>query len=138
MTNEMKSSRKWELLPKKIFRNEVSFHIEACGDIIIKILPTHLEITIDSNISVTENECQICKEVYVQIDKSMKIATTLYKKCEFFFTFYCTLAKCKGNPHPAVIEWDGNIPSSLRCKIWNKSGSLPIGYQLWNIQRKGT
>ena len=131
MTNEIKSSRKWELLPKKIFRNEVSFHVEACGDITIKVLPTHLEITIDSD-DETDYE-----ETYIQIVKSMKIATTLYKKCEFFCTFYCTLAKCKSNPHPAKIEWKHNVPSKLRCKVFNKSGSLPSGYELWNLQRKG-
>ena len=128
MTNEMKSSRKWELLPKKIFRNEVTFHVEACGDITIKVLPTHLEITIDSD-DETDYE-----EAYIQIVKSMKIATTLYKKCEFFCTFYCTLAKCKSNPHPAKIEWKHNVPSRLR---YNKNGSLPSGYELWNLQRKG-
>jgi hypothetical protein len=131
MTNEMKSKRKWELLPKRIFRNEVSFHIEASGDITIKMLPTHLEITIDSD-DATE-----CEEAYIQISKSMKIATTLYKKCEFFYTFYCTLDKCKKNPHPARIEWKYNVPSKLRCKVLNKSGKLPKGYKFWNLQKKG-
>ena len=137
MTNEMKSSRKWELLPKRIFRNEVSFHIEACGDVTIKMLPTHLEITIDFHTNVTESECHICTEVYLQITKSLKIVTTLYKKCEFFCTFYCTLTKCKTNPHPGVIEWNQKVPSRLRCKVLNKSGDLPNGYKLWNLQRKG-
>ena len=131
MTNEMKSNRKWELLPKRIFRNEVSFHIEACGDITIKVLPTHLEITIDSDDGTD------CEEAYTQISRSMNIATTLYKKCEFFYTFYCTLDKCKKNPHPARIEWKHNVPSKLRCKILNKSGRLPKGYKLWNLQKKG-
>ena len=137
MTNEMKSSRSWELLPHKIFRNQVSFHIEACGDITIKVLPTHLEIAVDSDVDITETESQTCKEVYIQIAKSMKIVTCLYKKCEYFWTFYCTLAKCKTHPHPAVIEWNCNIPVKLRCKLLNESGGLPKGYELWNIQRKG-
>ena len=140
MTNEMKSNRSWELLPDKIFRNQVSFYVEARGDITIKVLPTHLEITVDSDVDLAEtgcNESQTCEEVYMQIAKSMKIVTSLYKKCEYFWTFYCTLVKCKTNPHPAVIEWNHNVPFKLRCKVFNKSGGLPKGYELWNIQRKG-
>ena len=140
MTNEMMSTRRWELLPSKIFRNQVSFYIEDCGDMTIKALPTHLEFTINSA-EITETDCsesEIHKEVYTQIAKCMKIVSSLYGKYDFYWTFYCTLPECQTNPHPAIIEWNRhNAPSRLRCKIFHNSGVLPRGYKSWNIQ-KGT
>jgi GTPase SAR1 family protein len=141
MTNEMKSTKRWELLPSKIFRNQVSFYVEDCGDMTIKVLPTHIEFAVDSVEEITEtnsSESEIHEEVYTQIDKCMKIITSLYKKYEFRWTFYCSLAECQPHPHPAIIEWNRqNAPSRLRCKVFNKSGVLPRGYKLWNILRKG-
>ncbi len=143
MTNEMKSTKKWELLPSKIFRNQVSFYIEDCGDMTIKILPTHIEFAIDSAEEIIDSETDIGEsdlheEVYTQISKCMKIITSLYKKYKFYWTFYCTLAECQTHPHPAIIEWNRhNTPFRLRCKVYNKSGILPRGYKLWNLLRKG-
>ena len=141
MTNEMKSSRYWELLPSRIARNQVTFYIEACGDVTIKVLPTHIEIAVDFAEDITETDCcesETHEEAYSQIVKCMKIVSSLYKKCEYYWTFYCTLAECQSHPHPAVIEWNcNNAPSRLRCKVLKRSGSLPRGYKLWNIQRKG-
>ena len=142
MTNEMKSAKKWELLPSKIFRNQISFYIEDCGDMTIKVLPTHIEFSIDSaEITDSEIDCyesEIHEEVYTQIAKCMKIVTNLYKKYQFYWTFYCTLAECQSHPHPAVIEWNcRNAPSRLRCKVFNQSGVLPRGYKLWNILKEG-
>ena len=142
MTNEMMSTKRWELLPLKIFRNQVSFYIEDCGDITIRVLPTHIEFTVDSTEEITEtdsSESEIYEEVYTQITKCMKIITSLYMKYEFHWTFYCTLAECQTHPHPAIIEWNrNNAPSRLRCKVFNKSGVLPRAYKLWNILREGT
>ena len=148
MTNEMNSKKSWYLLPRKISRNQVSFSIEAYGDITLKILPTHLEISLDpeednlemeneNSESGTEDSKKLtCEEAYTQISKCMKIVTSLYKKCEYFWTFYCTLSECKTIPHPAVIEWSRNQPSKLRCKISDKRTHLPKGYKIWNIQKK--
>ena len=159
MTNEMKSNQHWELLPRKIFRNQVSFRIEAMdGDITLKILPTHLEISLDleeffrirqrrGNLSsdIADENLQTelhktCEEAYKQIDKCMEdITTSLYRKCEYFWTFYCGLPECKIPRHPAVIEWDSlDKPKKLRCEI---SESLertdpPKDYEMWNIQKK--
>ena len=141
MTNEMKSMKIWELLPHRILRNQVSFYIEDCGDITIKVLPTHIEVAVDSAEDIAETDCsesETHEEVYTQIAKCMKIVTSLYKKCDFYWTFYCTLPECQTHPHPAMIEWNrNNAPSRLRCKVLKKSGVLPRGYKLWNIQRKG-
>lgn len=140
MTNEMMSTKRWELLPSQIFRNRVTFYIEDCGDMTIKVLPTHLEFAIDSA-EIAETDCsesEIHEEVYTQIAKCMNIVKSLYNKYEFYWTFYCTLPECQAHPHPAIIEWNReNAPSRLRCKIFNKSGVLPRDYKLWSIQRKG-
>ena len=157
MTNEMKSSQRWCLLPHKIFRNQVSFRIEAYGNISLKILPTHLEVSLDpeensfdiadseddSSESETEDLKKLtCKEAYTQIDKCMEIITTsLYRKCEYFWTFYCRLSECKTlrHMHPAVIEWNyQNKPTKLKCTISEslECTRLPKGYKMWNIQRK--
>ena len=151
MTNEMGSKNRWYLLSHKIFKNQVSFGIEAYGDVTLKILPTHLEIALDPEEDCSEvvdpeeesseSESDIstklaCEEAYTQIDKCMKIVTSLFKKCEYFWTFYCTLTKCKTLRHPAMIQWNRNQPSKLRCKISDKCTRLPKGYKIWNIQKK--
>ena len=140
MTNEMKSNRRWELLPDKIYRNQVSFYVERCVDVTLKLLPTHLEITVDSTEDVTEEEMTetevTCREAYTQISKCMKIVTSLYRKCEYYWTFYCTLTECQTHPHPAAIEWDRNRPYKLRCKVSNKRFRLLKGHKVWNIQKK--
>ena len=137
MTNEMKSSMSWELLPDKLFRNQVSFHIVARHDVTLKALPTHLEITLDPEADITESKTKMtCEEAYTQISKSMKIVTKMYKKCKYFWTFYCKRAECKPHPHPAAIEWDSSSSFELRCKIAKKCAGPPKGYEIWNIQKK--
>ena len=137
MTNEMKSSKSWELLPDKISRNQVSFHIVARHDVTLKVLPTHLEITLGPEADITESKTKMtCEEAYTQISKSMKIVTKMYKKCEYVWTFYCTWAECKPHPHPAAIEWDSSSSFELRCQITKKCASPPKGYEIWNIQKK--
>ena len=66
----------------------------------------------------------------------MKIVASLYKKCEYFWTFYCTLAECKTLQHPAEIKWSHNKPHKLWCKMSYKRTHLPNGYKIWNIQKK--
>jgi hypothetical protein len=154
MTNEMKN-QSWDLLPHKIFRNQVSFRIEAYDNITLKIFPTHLEVSLDpeedssdtadsqdeSSESETEDSKKLtCAEAYTQIDKCMEVITTsLYRKCEYFWTFYCRLPECKTLQHPAVIEWDyQNKPTKLKCTISesHKRTRLPKGSKMWNIQKK--
>ena len=157
MTNEMNSNQRWCLLPHKIFRNQVSFRIEAYGNISLKILPTHLEVSLDpeedsfdaadSEDNSSESEMEdlkklTCEEAYTQIDKCMEVITTsLYRKCEYFWTFYCRLPECKTlrHMHPAMIEWNcQNKPTKLKCTISEslERTRLPKGYKMWNIQKK--
>ena len=132
MTNELMSELPWELLPNRIFRNQVSFGIKAYGDITLKILPTHLEIFLDSNNDITESESSVtCLEAYTQINESMKLVTSQLNKCRYFWGFYCTLDECQAHPHPAKIEWLGSSPSKLKCTITYKRGGLPRGYEVY-------
>ena len=76
MTNEMKSKRRWTLLPDRIYKNQVSFGIQAYGDVILRILPTHLEVCLDSETDTTESESKVtCQEAYMQIKEGMKVVT---------------------------------------------------------------
>ena len=138
MNNGMKSSKNWELLPNRIFRNQVSFSIEAYGDVMLRKFPTHLEIMLDSDTKTAgKKELQAtCEEAFAQICKSMKLVTNLHKKCKYLWTFYCTLTECKSEPHPSVVEWRGSHPFRLRCKVYNRRTHLPSGYKIWNIQKK--
>ena len=137
MTNEMKSKKKWKLLPHKIYRNQVSFHVQACGVITLKILPTHLEISIESKEDTNIGDSKItCEEACRQIENCMKILTSQSIRCKYFWGFYCTVAGCEADPHPAEIEWNGNIPKQVWCMVSFKRGDLPKGHEIWNIQRK--
>ena len=129
MTNEMKSEFPWELRPKKIFRNQVSFSIEAYGDVTLKFFPTHIEISIDTDDDITKEELSTtCTEACTQIKQCMKVVSSQFSNCPYFLSFYCTLEECQTHPHPAKIEWRGSNPSRLKCKIMDKRGRLPTGY----------
>ena len=144
MTNEMKSKRRWNIIPNRIFRNQVSFAIEALDIITLRILPTHLEICYDSerdSVHVVSKESNLtkrtCEVACMQIMKGMSTITSQCKECDYFFVgFYCTLDECQTHEHPAELEWDGENPSMLSCKVANRRGNLPKGYDIWNLQKK--
>ena len=147
MTNEMKSKRCWNIIPNKIFRNEVSFAIQACGNIAMRILPTHLEISYvpeaESTGVVSEEDSEeeelmkkTCEMAYMQIKKGMSTVTSQCMECNYYFGFYCTLDTCQGHKHPAQLEWDGKDPFKIVCKVANKRGNLPKGYKVWNLHKK--
>ena len=150
MTNEMRSKRCWNIIPNKIFKNEVSFAVQAHGNITLRILPTHLEISYYSEAEVVSeedsNEDQLIKEdelmkktcemAYMQIKKAMSTVTSQCMECSYFFGFYCTLPTCQAHRHPALLEWDGKKPFKVVCKVANKRGNLPKGYEVWNLQKK--
>ena len=143
MTNEMKSKRRWNIIPNKIFKREVSFAIQAHGNITLRILPTHLEINYFSEADLTvvsEEEDELmkktCEIAYLQIKKGMSTVTSQCMECHYFFGFYCTLGTCQAHKHPAQLEWDGKNPFKVVCKVTNRQGNLPNGYEVWNLQKK--
>jgi GTPase SAR1 family protein len=140
MNDELKSSISWELHPRGVFRNQVSFGV-GIADIVLKILPTHIEVGCfypesetadqilrDHNINIT------CDEAYKQIKRVMDNIIVKFRECDYYFAFYCTRPECKDHPHPAKIEWDTN---ALKCRITGKSGHLPDGYELWTSAQIG-
>ena len=148
MTNEMNSRTKWEIIPDKIFRNQVSFAIQAHEIVTLKIMPTHLEISCETEEvsygsdedDTTENELirRTCEIAYTQIRKGMIAVTDQCNECKFFFGFHCNICETH---HPAQIQWDDKYPFKLLCKITNKRGNLPRDSKIWNLQRnpnKGT
>ena len=148
MTNEMRSKRSWNIVPNKIFKNEVSFAIQAHGNVTLRILPTHLEISYYSEAEVDSTEAvfdensnedelieKTCKMTYMQIKKAMNTVTSQCMECSYFFGFYCTLSTCEAHRHPAQLEWDMKKPFKVVCKVANKRGNLPKGYEIWNLQK---
>ncbi len=130
MNNELKSSISWELNQTRVFRNQVYFSIGA-ADIILKILPTHIEICLDpdSDQSLSCHEVNItCEEAYKQIKRVMNNIIVKFRECDYYFAFNCTRAECEKHPHPAKIDWDTN---TLKCRITGKNSHLPDDYKLW-------
>ena len=137
MTDEMQSVFPWELIPDKVFKNQVSFSIEGCGDIILRIYPTHLQLNLDPEAEISdEDDIQMtCRVVYKCIEQGMNAITKGYKRCDYFFAYYCTLCKCKKRLHPAKIIWRDDRPIKLKCKTMNRQYSLPSDYNVWNLQK---
>ena len=143
MTDESNSQMyKWEIQKSKIFRNQVSFKIEAYGSITLKSFPTHLEVYLNFEEDLLPKESRVtCKEAYTQIKEGMKVITNQYIKCEraYFFGFDCTLNhEYKVNPHPAKIKWQKQDPSrsKLICTLVEdlEGRNMPKGYDMWNIK----
>ena len=129
MNNELKSSISWKLHQSRVFRNQVSFNVGP-ADIILKFLPTHIEVCFDPESRTTSlNDVNItCEEAYKQIKRVMNVVVTKFHECDHFFAFKCTLPKCKEYAHPAKIEWNTN---QLLCKVTDRKCDLPDGYELW-------
>ena len=129
MDIEMKSPNSWKLHQRRVFRNQVSFSVGP-GDIILKILPTHIEVCFDPESGTTDqNEVNVtCEEAYKQIKRVMSDIIVKFRECNYYFAFNCTRSECKERPHPAKIDWDIN---KLECRITDRKSHLPDGYNLW-------
>ena len=129
MDNEMKSSISWKLHQRRVFRNQVSFSVGP-ADIILKILPTHIEVCFDPESGTADqNEINVtCEEAYKQIKRIMSDIIVKLRKCDYYFAFNCTRSECKEHPHPAKIDWD---ILKLECRITDRKSHLPDGYKLW-------
>jgi GTPase SAR1 family protein len=134
MNNELNSSISWKLHQRRVFRNQVSFSVGA-ADVILKILPTHIEIyclyresgTADQ--SLRDYKVNVtCEEAYKQIKRVMSDIIVKFRECDYYFAFSCTLPECKERPHPAKIDWNTN---TLECRITGKNSDLPDGYKFW-------
>ena len=129
MNNEMKSSICWKLYQRRVFRNQVSFSVGP-ADIILKILPTHIEVCFDPESGTADqNEINVtCEEAYKQIKRVMSDIIVKFRECDYYFAFNCTRSECKEHPHPAKIDWD---ILKLECRITERKSHLPNDYELW-------
>ena len=130
MNNELKSLTSWKLHQSRVSRNQVSFSVGP-ADIILKILPTHIQVCFDPQSRTTSMKevNNTCEEAYKQIKRVMSVIIERFRECDYFFAFICTLPECKECPHPARIDWDTN---KLECKVTDRKSDLPDGYKLWS------
>ena len=139
MTNEMKSSTHWQLLPNKIFRDQISFIVGPHDTIIIKTFPTHFEINcipeskfaserVDNPIEKT------CKEVVRVVKTGIQRILEDFNYIEQFdLTFQCQAHTCKRD-HPAqAIKDDRGCPSTLLCKNTGERFGLPTKSYYWGF-----
>ena len=129
INNEMKSSISWKLHQSRVFRDQVTFSVGP-ADIILKILPTHVEVCFDPESGTADqNEVNVtCEEAYKQIKQVMSDIIVEFHECDYYFAFNCTRFECKEHPHPAKIDWD---ILKLECRITERKSDLPDGYELW-------
>ena len=132
MTNEMKP---WKLRRNRIYRNQVSFHVGPC-DVVIKILPTHLQVYFDpeSEPSDTKEVALTCVEAYVQLQRAMKNVTESYYECEYYFAFNCERSDCNYRPHPARIDFQYN---KLHCEKTERCNNLQLNCKIWLFPTQG-
>ena len=96
------------LLTDEIFKNQVSFSIGPYDTIIIKVLPTHFEITCTPDPQFDEREdwpiIETCiKVLNVIVNSMLQILNDLnYIEAQHSLTFSCQAAGCKGG-HPAQV-----------------------------------
>ena len=135
----MKSKFECELMTKQIHRNEVSFQVGPHDMIILRILPTHLEIICVPTSPSIPRICtveQVCKEICHSIDIGIKTITSAinYVDAQHSFTFYCTLDSCSSRPHPAkAYEHEGKF-GSLKCELKSQFIPLPSKYEHWQFE----
>ena len=142
MTNEMDSDFHWEIQTDKIFRNQVSFFIiPTCDTIVLKVLPTHIEIkclpeVLDEDRDTAENTCMtVHKAVKAGIERITADINYIHNS-EPCFTFYCRAKKCVGSKdHPARLVIAKDAPRKLRlvCPKNHCTSLLPKGYQYWRL-----
>ena len=139
MTNERQSNYfTWNLSTDGIFRDQVSFLIiQSCDTILLKMFPTHLEVTFlpDPNDSerVGYSIEKVCHEVWKTIQAGIERVNSdinCIRNTQASFTFYCQVKDCTfGKPHPAEY-----VPGKLFCPKSNKSCKPPAGFKTWMLQ----
>ena len=131
VSNEMHSEIEWHLRTTRISRNQVSFGVGTC-DIILTMLPTHIEIKFDP-LSLPHKESEVentCVETYMQIQQALKVVRLGYNEngTNYFFAFYCSRPECRSNPHPAKINWKTD---TLFCTVKQFTGQFPVKSNVW-------
>ena len=137
IANEMQCEYEWELCTDEIFRDQVAFFITGtCDTVILKILPTHLEVSVPSSQDV-DSSAETCNLAFkvLKIGIESVIEDINYVNIEPFFTFYCQASICAGNePHPATLHIPKKGHPRLSCtKNRTRISSLPEGHDAWGV-----
>ena len=125
----------WEFRSKQVYRNQVSFEVGR-GNIILKILCTHLEIKLDLKSEVSDftedDKRQTCTEAFTKLNKAMSVVTERLGESESSsfcsFGFYCTYSKCEADRHFTRMNLKTR---TLKCKVYDERSSLPKNYKMW-------
>ena len=138
-TNELK----WKLLPKGIYRDQISFRVEpSCDTIVLKTFPTHLEVrflpeSVDKrdDYPVQKTCTEVCRSIKAGIEK-VNSDINYINDAEPIFTFYCQGADCDSKAHPAEIVYShDNEPRRLSCLQTMETHLPPAGYENWQLQK---
>ncbi len=139
MTNEMESCIPWKLSTDKIFKNEVSFCVGPYDTCMLRIFPTHFDITCIPNpkFSDERDACgcpvnEICTVILKAISNGVKqiLRDLNYIRTQHYIAFPCPADVCKGC-HPAPLNWYQGHPRSLHCNNINEPVKLPINMNFW-------
>ena len=116
----------------------MSFEVSALDTIVLNIESTHLKITFvhgkmktrDTTVPLSE----VCSSVREAIDAGISQVTAdiNYINSQHFFTFPCG---CKGD-HPGMLQFGGEVPVNLACKVKGRKFPLPKGHELWEIRKR--
>ena len=141
MTNEMKSSSHWILLTDKIFKDQISFRVGAYDVVVIKIFPTHFEISCipdplfeDQRVnSPIEDTCSaVLKAINTGIPQILNDLKYLMDKSQHLLTFQCQVPRCKDSSHPAKLILDSSgCSGSLMCQKTKQCFKLPTNSYYW-------
>ena len=141
--NAKEMVQKWILIPKEIYRDEISICVEpSCDTIVLKMFPTHMEVKClpesveDRDDYPVQKTCtEVCRSIKAGIEK-VNSDVNYINNAEPIFTFYCQNANCDSKAHPAKIVYSNdNVPRRLRCPRTKKYHRLPIGYENWQLQK---
>ena len=143
MANEMESPIEWTLQTDRIFKNQVSFCVGPYDTLMLRIFPTHFEITCipDSQFSDDERDDfpvrETCIAMLKAIDSGVKqiLQDLNYIKTHHCVTFPCPADVCKGG-HPTQLNWYRGSPRSLQCNIKKRRLKLPKNVCYWESALK--
>ncbi len=141
ISNEMDSSIDWIPLTDEIFKNEISFS-GAYDTIVIRILPTHFEIScipdsqfINARYYSIEETCdEVLKAINVGIPQILRDFS--YIKRRYALTFQCPLPNCKHKHKTQVLMDKSGCPCTLFCQIAKRRCTLPENSYYWGYGKK--
>ena len=128
MTNEMQSTKGWELIKDEIFRNRVTFKV-GTGLITLYMYPTHFEVACAHSTCTLHSVHKCCYVVKKTVVAAIEAVTRdLNLTCHCGPSFHCTLCKT----HVAKFLYDEeDDEAQLFCGKCNEICAVPDGFRYW-------